>query len=213
MKYLSALTSIFLASTLALAGCGGGSSTPEATSDGGTAPTETPNDTASAPNAAPPDTSAEAPAADSPAQAPSGAQAYQEPSGLFEISFPAGYEYQETGSGIVFVSSDDQFGGSVDFGSAQGNQLTNEELEAGIKQEYEARLVEVEWQGTEEQPDGSIRIDWIGTDPQGNVLDSVSFVEQRGDNIFILNLHGINAQYANYNSDAQTIVNSYRIAQ
>lgn len=218
MKYTSAFASLLLVSALTLAGCGGGTDTASTDTSSSTA-TEAP--AADAPTADAP--AADAPAAETPAEtpadtpaadAPAGSgQTYAEPSGLFEISFPAGYEFQETGSGIMFVSSDQKFGGSVDFGSAQGGQLTNEQLEAALKQEYENRLTEVEWQATETQPDGSIRIDWIGTDPQGNTLDSVSFIEQRGDNIFILNLHGINAQYANYNTDAQAIVNTYKIAQ
>ncbi len=138
---------------------------------------------------------------------------YTEPSGLFEISFPEGYSYEETGTGIVFLSPDQQFGGSVDFGAANGIQLTNDQLEVALKEEYEERLTGVEWQGTSIQADGSVRVDWIGTDSQGNILDSISFVEQRGDTIFILNLHGINAQYANYNTVAQAIVNTYRVAQ
>lgn len=217
MKYVSAVTSLLLVSTLALAGCGGGDSAAEDPTTGDSATTETPAETPTgeAPSADAPatgDAPAETPTAQAPAtEAPAGSQVYQEPSGLFEVAFPSGYEFQETGSGVVFVSADDQFGGSVDFGPAQGQQLTNDQLETGLKQEYETRLTEVEWQGTEVQPDGSLRLDWIGTDPQGNVLDSVSFVEQRGDNIFILNLHGINAQYANYNTDAQSIVNTYRI--
>lgn len=214
MKYVSTVTSLLLVSALALVGCGGNDSAAEEPTTGDSATTETPAET---PTGEAP--SADAPAGDTPAEtpdtptadAPAGSQVYEEPSGLFEVAFPSGYEFQETGSGVVFVSADDQFGGSIDFGPAQGQQLTDDQLETGLKQEYETRLTEVEWQGTEVQPDGSIRLDWIGTDPQGNVLDSVSFVEQRGDNIFILNLHGINAQYANYNTDAQTIVNAYRI--
>ncbi len=219
MKYVSAVTSLLLVSTLTLAGCGGNDSTAEDPTTGDSTTTETPTETPAgeAPTADAPagDTPAETPTAEAPdtpaAEAPAGSQVYEEPNGLFEVAFPSGYEFQETGSGVVFVSADDQFGGSIDFGPAQGQQLTDEQLETGLKQEYETRLTEVEWQGTEVQPDGSLRLDWIGTDPQGNVLDSVSFVEQRGDNIFILNLHGINAQYANYNTDAQTIVNAYRI--
>ena len=207
---------------LTIVGCGGGETTDTAETETSTT-TEAPADDSTASTAEPPVDSAPADSAptDS-AQAPQAAPesgtaangaTYSEPSGLFEISFPEGYEYQETGSGIVFVSSDQQFGGSVDFGSAQGIQLDDTQLETALKEEYENRLTEVQWQGTEIQPDGSVRIDWIGTDPQGNTLDSVSFVEQRGDNIFILNLHGINAQYANYNTDAQAIVNTYRVGQ
>ncbi len=216
---------------LTITGCGGTDTTDTAETDTPT-PTEAPADdsasTAEAPGDSAPADSApadsapadSAPADSAPAQptepqaaAPTDGVTYSEPSGLFEISFPEGYDYQETGSGIVFISSDQQFGGSIDFGSAQGNQLDNSQLETALKEEYENRLTEVQWQGTESQPDGSVRIDWIGTDPQGNRLDSVSFVEQHGDNIFILNLHGINTQYANYNTEAQAIVNTYQVAR
>jgi hypothetical protein len=53
----------------------------------------------------------------------------------------------------------------------------------------------------------------VGRDTDGNDLDAISFVEQRGDTIFILNLYGINKAYADYNSDAETIVGSYRVRQ
>jgi len=44
-------------------------------------------------------------------------------------------------------------------------------------------------------------------------LDAVSFVEQRGDTIYILNLFGVNKSYQDYNSDAEKIVGSYRVKQ
>ncbi|MBD2066972.1 hypothetical protein H6F93_05410 [Leptolyngbya sp. FACHB-671] len=150
--------------------------------------------------------SAEVPAA-------SGATSYQEPNDLFQISFPEGYTHQETGSGIAFVSADKGFGGSVDFGAAQGGELSTEDLEKALKEEYENRLEDVAWQGSQIQPDGSIRVDWVGRDTDGNDLDAISFVEQRGDTIFILNLYGINKAYADYNADAETIVGSYRVRQ
>jgi hypothetical protein len=151
----------------------------------------------------------------SPAEAPaaSGATNYQEPNDLFQISFPEGYTHQETGSGIAFVSADKGFGGSVDFGSAQGEQLNTTALEEALKEEYQNRLEDVAWQGSQIQPDGSIRVDWVGRDTDGNDLDAISFVEQRGDTIFILNLYGINKAYADYNADAETIVGSYRVRQ
>jgi hypothetical protein len=142
-----------------------------------------------------------------------GGNSYQEPNGLFQIAFPDGYSFQETGSGIVFISRDEKFGGSVDYGSAQGAQLSNQQLEDGLKAEYEDRLQDITWQGSEIQPDGSVRVDWIGTDPQGNQLDAISFVEQRGDTIFILNLFGVNAPYQDYNDDAREIVSTYRVRQ
>lgn len=138
-------------------------------------------------------------------------QAYKDTKGRFEVSFPNGYVYQDTGSGVAFVSSDQGFAGAVDFGSAQGQKLTSQQLEAALKTEYENRLSNVSWQKTELQSDGSIRVDWNGKDKQGNSLDAVSFVEQRGDTIFILNLFGVNKPYQNYQQDAETIVTSYKV--
>jgi hypothetical protein len=143
--------------------------------------------------------------------APAQGQTYREPSGLFEISLPAGYTYEQTGSGIAFTSTDQKFGGSVDYGSAQGNVIGPSQLEASLKAEYEKRLSDLVWQGSSPQPDGSLRLDWTGRDSQGNILDAVSFVEQRGDTVFILNLFGVNASYQDYNADAEAIVDSYRV--
>jgi len=70
-------------------------------------------------------------------------QVYKAKGDLFEITFPKGYTYQETGSGLAFVSGDQGFGGSVDFGAAQGNKLTSEQLEKALKDEYETRLKEL----------------------------------------------------------------------
>lgn len=138
-------------------------------------------------------------------------QTYREPNSLFEVSFPTGYTYQASDNGVTFLSADGQFGGSIKFISASEQPFTAELLEAGLKQEYEAQLVTVEWQQTIAQPDGSIRIDWIGEDQDGNILDSVSFAEQRRSRVFVLNLHGINDAYVNHEQDAIAIVNSYRL--
>jgi hypothetical protein len=140
---------------------------------------------------------------------------YTQPDGAFEISFPEGFEHQPTESGLVFYTQDEAFRGEVVFGSAQGEQYTNEQLEAFLKQAYRTNLnlTEVDWQQTAVQPDGSIRIDWVGKDPGENVLDAESFIEQRGDTIYILTLSGINTPYTDYLEDAQAIVNSYRVAR
>ncbi|WP_416674735.1 hypothetical protein [Egbenema bharatensis] len=140
---------------------------------------------------------------------------YRQPNGAFEISFPEGYQYQPTESGLIFYSEDEAFRGEVVFGSAQGETYTNEQLEEFLKQAYRANLnlTEVDWQQTAVQPDGSVRIDWVGKDPGENVLDAESFIEQRGDTIYILTLSGINASYTDYLEDAQAIVNSYRVQQ
>ncbi|HEY9643653.1 MAG TPA: hypothetical protein V6C57_24400 [Coleofasciculaceae cyanobacterium] len=199
MKNAIRFASLVLISALALSACGKGTSTAN------NSPTASPSSAAAS---ASPSPSASPSAL---ASAPAGGKTYQEKSGLFEIAFPAGYTYEETGSGIAFVSGDQGFGGSVDFGSAQGNKLNNEQLEKALKDEYEKRLKDLKWQDTKPQPDGSIRVDWTGKDPQGNSLDSVSFVEQRGDTIYILNLFGVNKSYQTYNSDAEKIVGSYHI--
>jgi hypothetical protein len=200
MKNAVRFASLILLSALALSACGKGTGTANNTQT-----------TASPSLAAVPASPSASVAPSALASAPAGGKTYQEKGGLFEISFPEGYTYEETGSGIAFVSSDQGFGGSVDFGSAQGKKLSNEQLERALKDEYEKRLKDLKWQDTKPQPDGSIRVDWTGKDPQGNPLDSVSFVEQRGDNIYILNLFGIKKSYQTYNSDAEKIVGSYHI--
>jgi hypothetical protein len=221
MKKSTLLTSLLLIATVTLSACG------SQTADKPAAPTVAASPEASIAASEPP-VDSETPAASpsspastaptdkaSPTEAPAVTtpETYREQSGLFEIAFPEGYTHEDTGSGVAFVSGDESFGGSVDFGSAQGNTLNNDQLEAALKTEYEKRLEDVTWQGTEEQPDGSIRVDWVGTDKEGNDLDAVSFVEQRGDNIFILNLFGINKAYQDYLPDAEAIVGSYRVRQ
>ncbi|MBD2461803.1 hypothetical protein H6G89_12160 [Oscillatoria sp. FACHB-1407] len=212
MKKSSLLTSLLLIATLTISACG------SQTAEKPPTPTTAASPASPAPEAsiaASPSPAAEASPEASP-EAPAAAETaetYREKDGLFEISFPEGYTHQDTGSGVAFVSGDQGFGGSVDFGSAQGNQLNNTQLEEALKTEYEKRLEQVTWQGSEEQPDGSVRVDWVGTDQQGNELDAVSFVEQRGDNIFILNLFGINKAYQDYQPDAEAIVSSYRVRQ
>jgi hypothetical protein len=138
-------------------------------------------------------------------------QVYREKSGLFQIAFPKGYTHKTTGSGVAFVSADQGFAGAIDFGSADGKQLTTQQLEASLKAEFTNRLQEVKWQTAQVQPDGSLRLDWTGKDKTGNNLDAVSIVEQRGNTIFVLNLFGVNKPYQNYNTDAEAIVNSYQI--
>ena len=165
-------------------------------------PSISPNPTTAAPSSPPPSPSA-----------PAQAQTYRDKNGLFEITLPQGYVYQDTGSGIAFVSGDQGFAGAVDYGAAQASQLTPQQLESALKTEYENRLSQVSWQKTELQSDGSVRVDWTGKDKQGNTLDSVSFAEQRGDTIFILNLFGVNKPYQNYQRDAEAIVNSYKVKQ
>ena len=139
-------------------------------------------------------------------------QTYQEAEGAFQISFPESYLYEKTQTGVIFHSKDQAFRGEVVFGSAQGEKYSNQQLETFLKEAYREnlKLTEVDWQQTEAQPDGSLRIDWVGKDPQGNVLDAESFIEQRGDTIYILTLSGVNKPYQNYSADAQAIVSSYQ---
>jgi hypothetical protein len=138
-------------------------------------------------------------------------QVYREKSGLFQIALPRGYTHKTTGSGVAFVSADQGFAGAIDYGSAEGKQLTTQQLEASLKAEFSNRLQDVKWQTAQVQPDGSLRIDWTGKDKTGNTLDAISIVEQRGNTIFVLNLFGVNKPYQNYNTDAEVIVNSYQI--
>ncbi|MCU0524050.1 MAG: hypothetical protein MUF72_04415 [Elainella sp. Prado103] len=138
-------------------------------------------------------------------------QTFREKNGRFEISFPRGYTHKTTPSGVAFVSADQGFAGAVDFSASEGKPLDRQQLEAALKTEFTTRLKEITWQTTQVQPDGSLRLDWTGKDQSGNALDAVSIVEQRGNYIFVLNLFGVNKPYQNYNSDAETIVNSYRV--
>jgi serine/threonine protein kinase len=136
---------------------------------------------------------------------------YREANGLFELALPSGYTYQETGSGVSFVSSDSGFGGAVDYNSAQGQQLSLLELEQALKSLYESRLQEVTWQSTVRRGDGRLGITWVGKDMNGNSLVATSYVEQRGDTIFMLSLYGINRTYSDYRTDAEEILSGYRI--
>jgi hypothetical protein len=218
MKYSPLFSAFLIVSAVVVSACGSLSTNSTETQSPSPASPLTASPDAAASPVSPDATSApespSAPASPAPdSSASSSATTYQEPNDLFQISFPEGYTHQETGSGIAFVSADQGFGGSVDFGSAQGQQLSTEQLEESLKQEYQNRLEDVAWQGSQIQPDGSIRVDWVGRDTDGNDLDAISFVEQRGDTIFILNLYGINKAYADYNADAETIVGSYRVRQ
>ncbi len=205
MKYALRFASLLLVAALALSACGKGSSTATTTKPA--------LDAAAAPSAAAPAALPEASPSASSSTASATGQSYREKNGLFEIAFPEGYTYEETGSGIAFVSKDQGFGGSVDFASSQGTKLSNDQLAQALKKEYENRLKNVQWQDTKPQPDGSIRVDWVGKDASGNQLDAVSFVEQHGDNVFILNLFGLNKSYQSYNSDAEKIVSTYHMKQ
>jgi|GEM_PF-3128055 hypothetical protein len=214
MKNRFRVSLLVLTATLSLAACGRNNVASNPTAPAPSASAPAPSASADAPVPIP---SASSPAPASPqASAPAnsgGGQTYRHGQGLFEITFPQGYTYQETDSGITFASGDGGFGGVVDYGSAQGSDLTTKQLEDALKQEYESRLDQVSWQDTQIQPDGSVRVDWIGRDKEGRDLDAISFIEQRGDTIFILNLFGVDKSYNDYNSDAEAIVGSYRVKQ
>ncbi|NJL22673.1 MAG: hypothetical protein HC895_20590 [Leptolyngbyaceae cyanobacterium SM1_3_5] len=217
MKNSLRLALLVFTATLTIAACGrtnvANDSTP---SPAASAPAESPT-TGASPSAPVPLPDGEAspepsPQASAPANAGDG-QTYRQAEGLFEISFPAGYTYRETDSTLTFASGDGGFGGVVEYGSAEGKRLTTQQLEDALKQGYEDRLEEVSWQDTQLQPDGSVRVDWIGRDKEGRDLDAISFIEQRGDTIFILNLFGVDKPYNDYNDAAEAIVGSYRVKQ
>ena len=98
---------------------------------------------------------------------------YKDPSGAFEISFPKGYQYEETGSGIKFVASDDGFEGFVDFAETE-ETLNADKLEGALRQYLEGVLKEVEWQNSNLEADGKIRVDWIGKSADGEGLDAIA---------------------------------------
>ncbi|MBD2089845.1 hypothetical protein H6F67_08260 [Microcoleus sp. FACHB-1515] len=209
---------LLVTATLMLAACGrtNVANNSTAPSPAASAPAESPTSGASpsAPVPLPDDEAASTPSpqASAPANAGNG-QTYRQPQGLFEISFPAGYTYRETDSTLTFSSSDGGFGGVVEYGSAEGKRLSTQQLEDALKQGYEDRLEQVSWQDTQLQPDGSVRVDWIGRDKEGRDLDAISFIEQRGDTIFILNLFAVDKPYNDYNDDAEAIVGTYRVKQ
>jgi len=216
MKYPSCF-SFLLLTVLTLSACTSGNQAADNKPVDQTSPSSSPAALSSpSPAVTTPESSAPASSPNSSASSPTaltGGKTYRQSNNLFEISFPQGYTYKETGSGIAFSAADQGFGGSVDYGSAQGNHLTTKQLEDALKQEYESRLAQVSWQDSQLQPDGSIRVDWVGRDKEGNDLDAVSFAEQRGNTIFILNLFGINKPYNSYNASAQAIVSSYHVKQ
>lgn len=208
---------LLVAATLTLAACGKTNvandsmqSTPAAS-----APADSPSVTASpgAPVPLPDGEASPEPSPQASAPASASGQTYRQAQGLFEISFPQGYTSRETDSTLTFTSEDGGFGGVVEYGSAEGKRLTTQQLEDALKQGYEDRLAQVSWQDSQIQPDGSVRIDWVGSDKEGRDLDAISFIEQRGDTLFILNLFGINKPYNNYSDDAEAIVSTYRVKQ
>ncbi|NJO39697.1 MAG: hypothetical protein HC769_05495 [Cyanobacteria bacterium CRU_2_1] len=202
MNYALRFVFFLLVSAVALAACGRLTSVSSNVQPSSPSPSVTPTS---------PSPSASAPSPTPPTQP----QTYKEPGGAFEITLPSGYQYQPTETGVIFQSVDHAFRGEVVFGSAQGGKYNNEQLEAFLKQSYKTNLnlAELESKGSQEQPDGSLRVDWAGQDPQGNRLEAESFIEQRGNTIYILTLSGVNRSYSDYLKDAQAIVSSYKVRQ
>jgi hypothetical protein len=134
---------------------------------------------------------------------------YKEPNGAFQISFPKGYEYRETGSGIKFTSPDKEFKGFVDFAKTDG-ALNSEKLEGALREYLNSVLQEVKWQNANLETSGRIRVDWTGKSSEGEKIDAISYIEQRNNTIYILSFYGVNQAFDLYRNDAVAIVRSYR---
>ncbi|MBP0006716.1 MAG: hypothetical protein J7642_23865 [Cyanobacteria bacterium SBC] len=189
-------------SLLLLTACGGGTDTEPSENGEAPTPAETTPPTTPSPSPTP-----EASTEDDEATA---GNTYKAPDDAFEISFPEGYAKQPRANGLTFVSSDSGFGGEVIYFEAE-EELSENELEELFKDRYNSALDEVTWQNSELQPDGSVRIDWRGRNVEGEDLDAVSYIEQHGQTIYILNIYGINEAYDVYLEDANIIVGSYKV--
>ncbi len=138
---------------------------------------------------------------------------YQGPNDLYTIVFPDNYTYTETDNTVTFTSGDEGFVGFIEVEpAAAGQELTTPQLEEALKAEFENRYQDIEWQGSELQPDESLRLDWTGSD-NGKELDAITFIEQRGDNVFVLTLMGVDTPYSEYETDARDLIGSYNIQQ
>jgi hypothetical protein len=126
----------------------------------------------------------------------------------FEIMLPEKYDIQPQRDGVAFISDDGSFGGEVVF-FEEDKPLDADDLENALKKIYNDLLEGASWQLSEIQPDGSVRLDWRGTTPEGQELDAVSYIEQRNDTVFILNVYGIDRPYDAFLDDSQTIIGSY----
>ncbi|MDY6940045.1 MAG: hypothetical protein SWY16_20620 [Cyanobacteriota bacterium] len=135
---------------------------------------------------------------------------YKEPGGAFEIALPKGYESEETGSGIKFVSGDGGFKGIVDFAPSEG-ELNVDRLEGALRQYLEETLGQIEWQNSRLEPDGSVRVDWVGQSDRGEELDAVSYIEQRGNVIYTLSLYGVNKAFDDYREDVAIVLEGYKL--
>ena len=137
-------------------------------------------------------------------------ETYQDPDGVFEITLPPGYKTEETGSGIKFISDDGGFKGIVDFAPIE-EELGVDRLEGALRQYLEETLTEVEWQNSRLEPDGSVRVDWVGKSPQGEQLDAVSYIEQRGNTLYTLSLYGVNKAFDDYSEDVAIVLKGYKL--
>lgn len=134
---------------------------------------------------------------------------YKEPGGAFQISFPKGYEFRETGTGIKFTAPDRGFKGFVDFAKSDGT-LNSEKLEGALREYLNSVLKDVKWQNANLENQGRIRVDWTGKGADGEQLDAISYIEQRNNRIYILSLYGVNQSFDKYRGEAEAIVRSYR---
>ncbi|HIK33478.1 MAG TPA: hypothetical protein IGS31_19325 [Oscillatoriales cyanobacterium M4454_W2019_049] len=135
---------------------------------------------------------------------------YKEPNGAFQISFPKGYEYRSTGSGIKFNSADKKFKGFVDFAKTE-NSLDAEKLEGALREYLDGVLKDVKWQNSSLENSDRIRVDWTGKSAEGEKLDAISYIEQKNNTIYILSLYGVNEAFDTYRIEAEAIVRSYKV--
>ncbi|WP_017659083.1 hypothetical protein [Baaleninema simplex] len=191
-----------------LTACSGGDRETEAPSTNGE-PTSPPEATSTA---TPPSSPSPSPAASPEAEEAEESEGnlYRDPEGAFEISFPDDYAKQPRVNGVTFVSADGNFGGEAIY-FEEDEQLSDEELKTLFVERYQAAYSDFGSLNTELQPDKSVRIDWRGKNSQGQTIDAVSYIEQHGRRIYILNLYGIDESYDNYLDDANVIVGSYNV--
>lgn len=145
---------------------------------------------------------------------PASGSTYRDPRGLFEIFLPAGYTSQVLDTGVLYFQSADQnFTGVVMCAVMAGTPPSREQLEAIVKSTNAEFFSNVTWQSTQIQPNGTLVMPWVGRDPNGSNLDSIAYVEQRSNQLCMLNLSAIDRPYSDYSSDAQAILSSYRTSQ
>lgn len=145
---------------------------------------------------------------------PDNVQIYRDDSGLFALALPTGYDYDTRDNGITFLSDDEGFGGVIQFQTTEVKNITPDSLGDVLQQTLEAQFSDVTWQSElEEQPDGSFRREWKGTNGLGEELDALSFIEQHGTTIYILTAFGIDRPYSEYNDDAEIIAGTYVVQE